>query len=189
MVNGKPLIYGIHTWIRHGLLFNWFGPTATRPIWRDSGATDERHHGAPRWLAGWFPWLISQSKKWWWELGVASWLRESSDNFGHPIPPPTTETMLQSICFPDDWDHNYVVFFSYERGMGFRFLFPLTEVSLPPLGHFFWQQRETRLVARNLGYKTSLSDGQLTISVESSTSALSKTREGGQMRGLPTSLW
>lgn len=41
-------------------------------------------------------------------------------------------------------------------------------VSLPPLGHLFWQQRETRLMARNLGYKTSLSDGKLTISVESS---------------------
>jgi hypothetical protein len=45
-----------------------------------------------------------------------------------------------------------------------------TEVSLPPLGHLFWQQRETRLMARNLGYKASLSDGKLTISVESSTS-------------------
>lgn len=41
-------------------------------------------------------------------------------------------------------------------------------VSLPPLGPLFWQQRETRLMARNLGYKTSLSDGKLRISVESS---------------------
>eukprot|EP00435_Cladocopium_sp_Y103_P000203 s5829_g1.t1 len=65
-----------------------------------------------------------------------------------------------------------------EKMMKVRLLRNLTEeelakhhvdvVSLPPLSHLFWQQRETRLMARNLGYKTSLSDGKLTISVESS---------------------
>ena len=61
---------------------------------------------------------------------------------------------------------------------------------MPPLGPLFWQQRETRLMARNLGYKTSLSDGKLTISVESSHSARQKN-QGKEMawRGRTSKSW
>ncbi|CAK8996609.1 unnamed protein product [Durusdinium trenchii] len=41
--------------------------------------------------------------------------------------------------------------------------------ALPATGPLFWRQKETRLIARNLGFSTSLKDGEVTITRESST--------------------